>query len=120
MLAPRCSDEVSCTSFMLMTYKHVFTSLVPFRIDGPFKTQFISLDDPKQLAGVAETFPHVTFSTTVHDLGVTLDQELSVSQHVNLVTQSRHYQLSQLRVIMHFLSHDAAVSGVQRFLEARG
>ena len=45
---------------------------------------------------LADVFPHVAFSTTVHDLGLTLDQELSFSEHVNLVTRSCYYQLRQL------------------------
>ena len=48
---------------------------------------------------LAETYPHVTFSLTVRDLGATLDQELSLSQHVNLLTQ-----LHQLRVVFRSLS----------------
>ena len=65
---------------------------------NPSKTQFIWLGGRRQLAGVdlhllAETFPHIAFSLTVRDLGVTLDQELSLSQHVNLITRSCYYQL---------------------------
>jgi len=68
---------------------------------NPFKTQFIWLGGRRQLAKVdlrmlADVFPHVAFSTTVHDLGLTLDQELSFSEHVNLVTRSCYYQLRQL------------------------
>src|SRR6218665_3169840 len=48
---------------------------------NPSKTQFIWLGGRRQLAKVdlpmlADTFPHVAFSTTVRDLGLTLDQEL--------------------------------------------
>src|SRR5688572_13091248 len=83
---------------------------------NPSKTQFIWLGGRRQLTGVdlhvhllAETFPHIAFSLTVRDLGVTLDQELSLSQHVNLITRSCYYQLCQLRVVLRSLSHDAAV-----------
>jgi len=60
---------------------------------NPFKTQFIWLGGRRQLAEVdlrtlADTFPHVAFSTKVRDLGLTLDQELSFSEHVNFITQS--------------------------------
>src|SRR6218665_217961 len=87
---------------------------------NPSKTQFIWLGGRKQLAKVdlpmlADTFPHVAFSTTVRDLGMTLDQELSFSEHVNLITRS-YYQLRQLRVVMSPLSHDAAVVLVHSFL----
>ena len=91
---------------------------------NPSKTQFIWLGGHRQLAGVdlhllAETFPHVSFSLTVRDLGVTLDQELSLSQHVNLVTRSCYYQLRQLRVVLRSLSHDAAVILVHAFVTSR-
>src|SRR6218665_696780 len=64
-------------------------------------------------------FPHVPFSTTVRDLGLTLDQELSFSDHVNLITRSCYYQLRQLRVVMRSLSHDAAVVLVHAFVTSR-
>ena len=68
---------------------------------------------------LAETFPHIAFSLTVRDLGVTLDQELSLSQHVNLITRSCYYQLRQLRVVLRSLSHDAAVVLVHAFVTSR-
>src|SRR6218665_2879488 len=68
---------------------------------------------------LADTFPHVAFSTTVRDLGLTLDQELSFSEHVNLTTRSCYYQLRQLRVVMRSLSHDAAVVLVHAFVTSR-
>jgi len=51
---------------------------------------------------LADTFPHVAFSTTVRELGLILDQELDFSEHVNLITQSCYYQHRQLRVVMPF------------------
>src|SRR6218665_1019148 len=68
---------------------------------------------------LADTFPHVAFSTTVRDLGLTLDQELDLSEHVNLITRSCYYQLCQLRVVMRSLSHDAAVVLVHAFVTSR-
>src|SRR6218665_3320178 len=68
---------------------------------------------------LADTFPHVAFSTTVRDLGLTLDQELNLSEHVNLITRSCYYQLRQLRVVMRSLSHDAAVVLVHAFVTSR-
>ena len=132
---------------MLMTYKHTSTcravdavasvGLMCRAIDAlsgwmasnrlllnPSKTQFIWLGSRRQLAGVdmqllAETYPHVTFSLIVRDLGATLDQELSFSQHVNLLTRSCYYQLRQLRVVLRSLSHDAAVVLVHAFVTSR-
>src|SRR6218665_3097067 len=87
-------------------------------------TQFIWLGGRRQLAKVdlrmlADTFPHVAFSTTVRDLGLTLDPELSFSEHVNLITRSCYYQLRQLRVVKRSHSHDAAVVLVHAFITSR-
>ena len=88
---------------------------------NPSKTQFIWLGGRRQLEGIdlsqlAQLFPDITFSLTVRDLGVTLDSELSLSQHVNLVTRSCYYQLRQLRVVARSLSHDAVVVLVHAFI----
>ena len=74
----------------------------------------------RQLAGVCmhllvKVFPHVAFSPSVRDHGVTLDEELSLLQHVNLARRN-HY--CQLRVIR-FLSHDAAVDFVHAIVTSR-
>src|SRR5688572_29429107 len=55
----------------------------------------------------------------VRDLGLALDHELSLSQHVNLICRSCYYQLSQLRVISRSLSHDALVVLVHAFVTSR-
>src|SRR6218665_243008 len=91
---------------------------------NPSKTQFIWLGGRRQLAKVdlpmlADTFPHVAFSTTVRGLGLTLDQELNLFDHVNLITRSCYYQLRQLRVVMRSFSHDAAVVLVHAFITSR-
>ena len=91
---------------------------------NPSKTQFIWLGGRRQLEGIdlsqlAQLFPDITFSLTVRDLGVTLDSELSLSQHVHLVTRSCYYQLRQLRVVARSLSHDAVVVLVHAFITSR-
>src|SRR6218665_3600871 len=68
---------------------------------------------------LADTFPHVAFSTTVRDLGLILDQELNLPEHVNLITLSYYYQLRQLLVVMRSLSHHAAVVLVHAFVTSR-
>src|SRR6218665_1017796 len=55
---------------------------------NPSKTRFIWLGGRRQLTKVdlpmlVDTFPCVAFSTTVRDLGLTLDQELNFYEHVN-------------------------------------
>src|SRR6218665_1788828 len=67
---------------------------------------------------LADTFPHVAFSTTARDFGLTLDQELIFSEHVNLITRSCYYQLRQL-CVMFSLSHDVAVVLVRAFVTIR-
>src|SRR6218665_900548 len=91
---------------------------------NPSKAQFLWLGGRRQLAKVdlpmlADIFPHVVFSTTVRDLDLTLDQELNLSEHVNLITPSCYYQLRQLRVVMRSISHDAAVVLVHAFVTSR-
>src|SRR6218665_344110 len=68
---------------------------------------------------LVDTFPHVAFSTTVRDLGLTLHQELNFPDNVNLITRSCYYQLRQLRVVMRSLSHDAAAVRVHAFVTSR-
>src|SRR6218665_1189148 len=48
------------------------------------------------LSILLERFPRVLFSTTVRDLGVTLDQELTLSRHVGSVCRSCFYHLRQI------------------------
>src|ERR1043165_2945711 len=91
---------------------------------NPSKTQLIWLGGHRQLQGIDFSqltllFPHITFSVTVRDLGLTLDSELTVSQHVNVVAQSCYYQLCQLRVVSRSLSHDAVVVLVHAFVTSR-
>src|SRR6218665_190561 len=55
---------------------------------NPHKTQFIWLGTRQQLAkldlaALTSAFPHFTFSSTVLDLGVTLDQELTLAPHIH-------------------------------------
>src|SRR5688572_30083633 len=52
-------------------------------------------------------------------LGVTLDQELTFVQHINLLCRSCYYQLRQLRVISRSLSPDAASTLVHSFVVSR-
>jgi len=91
---------------------------------NPSKTQFIWLGGRRQLDKIdllqlTRVFPQITFSLTVRDLGLTLDQELGLSQHVNLISRSCYYQLRQLRVVSHSLSHNALVVLVHAFVTSR-
>jgi hypothetical protein len=57
--------------------------------------------------------------STVRDLGITLDQTLSFSTHVNQLTRSCYYQLSQLRVVVRSLSYSSSATLVHAFVTSR-
>jgi exonuclease III len=91
---------------------------------NPTKTQLIWLGTRQQLAKIdlealALKYPHLTFSSSVRDLGVTLDQELTFVKHINLLCRSCYYQLRQLRVISRSLSPEAASTLVHSFVVSR-
>src|SRR6218665_1793301 len=61
----------------------------------------VACSNPKvDLPMLADTFPHVVFSTAIRDLGLTLDQELDLSEHVNLITRSCYYTNSVSCVLL--------------------
>ena len=45
------------------------------------------------MVALASAFPHFTFSSIVRDLGVTLDQELTLAPHINSLCRACYYQL---------------------------
>src|SRR6218665_845955 len=68
------------------------------------------------LGSLAIKYPCFTFSSSVCDLGVTLDQELTFVRHINLLCRSCYYQLQQLRVVSRSLSPAAASTLVHAFV----
>src|SRR6218665_3609108 len=90
----------------------------------PTKTQFIWFGTRQQLAKIdlgslAIKYPHFTFSSSVRDLGVTIDQELTFVRHTNLLCRSCYYQLRQLSVVSRSLSPAAASTLVHAFVVYR-
>src|SRR6218665_492172 len=76
---------------------------------NPHKTQFIWLGTRQQLAkldmvALTSAFPHFTFSSTIRDLGVTLDQELTLAPHIYSLCRACYYQLRQLRTVSRSLT----------------
>ena len=65
-----------------------------------------------------QTADHVQDST-VTDLGVVLDNQLSMQAQVAAVCRSRFYQLRQLRVVQRSLTRDVLQSLVQAFVHCR-
>ena len=119
------ADAVATVSQMCLTMDVLSSWMASNRLLlNPSKTQLIWLGSRRQLQGIdfpqlTLLFPHITFSVTVRDLGLTLDSELTLSQHVNLVARSCYYQLRQLRVVSRSLSHDAVVVLVHAFVTSR-
>ena len=61
----------------------------------------------------------VSFSSSVPSLGVTLDQSLSVQQHISNVCKVAYLELSKIGYIRHFLSTDATKTLVCAFVLLR-
>lgn len=88
------------------------------------KTQFIWLGSPQQLAKVGSirlTVGGVDVAPldSVRDLGVTLDSQLTMRQHVNIVARSCFYHLRQLRSVRGSLTFEALRTVVQAFIISR-
>ena len=88
------------------------------------KTQLIWFGTPQQLLKLDHTllsdrFPHFTFQTTVHDLGVTLDSALTFAQHISNLTRSSYLQLRRLRTILKAVSVSIFTSIVHAFVCSR-
>ena len=88
------------------------------------KTQYIWLGTRQQLAkldlvSLANEFPLVSFSTSVRDLGVILDQELTFTKHILTLSRACYYQLRQLRVVTRSLSFSSASMLVHAFVCSR-
>jgi Reverse transcriptase (RNA-dependent DNA polymerase) len=91
---------------------------------NPTKTQYIWFGTSRQLSKISMEslgveFPWATFSSHVRDLGVTLDQELSFTKHINLLCRECYYQLRQLRVVSRSLTSDAASTLIHSFVVSR-
>ena len=88
------------------------------------KTQFIWFGTRMGLAKrdmhqLFSQFPSLVELPTVKNLGFTLDQELSMKDHVSKLCQSCYYQLRQIRTIRHSLSPSAIRTLVHAFICSR-
>src|SRR6218665_1335820 len=89
---------------------------------NPSKTQYIWLGTRQQLtkldlAAMAVSFPHIAFSLTVRDFGLT--QQLTFAPHISRLCHGCYYQLRQLRVISRSLSSTATSTLVHAFVTSR-
>jgi len=88
------------------------------------KTQLIWLGTRQQLAKLTVTQLQlsasvVEFDSVVTDLGVVLDNQLTMGPQVTAVSRSCFYQMRQLRVVQRSLTNDALRSLVQAFIHCR-
>ena len=61
----------------------------------------------------------IHFSSSVRNLGVTLDQNLSFQQHVSRTCQICYFELRRINSIRHYLSQDAHKTLVSAFVLSR-
>ena len=61
----------------------------------------------------------INFSSTVRNLGVTLDQNLSFQQHVSRTFQIGYFELHRINSIHHYLSQDALKTLISTFVLSR-
>ena len=89
------------------------------------KTQLIWFGTPQQLRKLdflllAEKFPSLlNSSTSVRDLGVTLDSSLTFSEHISNLTRSSYFKLRRLRAIRSSVSSSTLTSIVHAFVSSR-
>src|SRR6218665_164771 len=91
---------------------------------NPARTKFMWLGTPQQLAklnliDLSAEFPNYTFSSSVRDLGIILDQALTFAPHLNRLSRDCFYQLRQLRTVARSLSSGAAATLVHSFITIR-
>ena len=88
------------------------------------KTQIIWLGTRQQLNKVTArvlTLPNATveFSTTVKDLGIVLDSQLTMADHIAALSRSCFFYIRQLRSIRQSLTLDAMKSLMYAFVGSR-
>jgi len=88
------------------------------------KTQLIWLGTRQQLAKLTMTQLQlstsvVEFDSVVTDLGVILDNQLSMGPQMTAVSRSHFYQMCQLRVVQRSLTKDALMSLIKAFIHCR-
>ena len=71
------------------------------------------------LIDLSAEFPNYTFSSSVRDLGIILDQALTFAPHLNRLSRDCFYHLRQLRTVARSLSPGAAATLVHSFITIR-
>ena len=88
------------------------------------KTQLIWLGTQQQLhklnfSLLTDKFPSFTYSSSVRNLGVTLDSSLTFTEHISNLTRSCFYQLRRLRTIRRSVTPAVFTSIVHAFICSR-
>jgi len=119
------SDQLSlvCSIDFLVSDLHHWMSTNRLCLNA-MKTQLIWFGTRQQLAKLdfpllTEKFPAYTFSSSVRDLGVTLDSSLTFTEHISNLTRSCYFQLRRLRAIRRSVSHSIFTSIVHAFVCSR-
>ena len=87
---------------------------------NPDKTEFIWFGTRHQLSNLnSRSISVIPSSTSVRDLGVLLDSELTMEGHISKLCQSCFFQLRRLRSIRHSLSRHALLTLVHAFISSR-
>jgi hypothetical protein len=92
---------------------------------NPDKTQLIWLGTKQRLARLNITSVRlhngtvIELSTSVRNLGVIFDSEMSFAEHVNSTVRACFYQLRQLRFVRRSLTPDCAKTLVHAFVTSR-
>lgn len=89
---------------------------------NPDKTDYIWFGTRQQLSKLDQHLMSVVIlsaSTSVRDLGVILDSELTMEGHVSKLCQACFFQLRRLRAIRHSLSRHALLTLVHAFISSR-
>src|SRR6218665_2178084 len=71
------------------------------------------------MVALTSAFPHFTFSSTLHDLFLTLHQHLTLAPHIHSLCRAYYYQLRQLRTVSRSLTSTAAATLVHSFVTSR-
>lgn len=101
---PKCLLNMlllSATSVRIM--QRAVDALAAWMSSNGLRTYFISIGTRQQLAklewsALSSEFPRMTVSMSVGDLGVLVDQELSMARHNRPSKPCGFYQLCQLRI----------------------
>jgi hypothetical protein len=88
------------------------------------KTQLIWLGTKQQLRKLnfsllTDKFPSFTYSSSVRDLGVTIDSSLTFTEHISNLTRSCFFQLRRLRAIRRSVAPAVFTSIVHAFICSR-